>query len=373
MSKSGGKKRIPGGGDDLESSRVQHRIPTVREPEKVSKTLRLLQEKYGEDFGSLVDEICLSEFSLPDEEIEVANDGEDEDEKEDRKERNKIARKTNTDRNNARDRLIKIVQQVLPREAIDWIKRMHPVVITHKDLNGYCRLIPEALVAHDDEDQQEKINRRDTMRAKNRAWLIKTESHIGPAFTAMDDIIATAKASGVPMTDDEIMFDLKSKLSGDYIDLKVDLETGLKKFNLAAKDLVINSAAYNNLKRSMIGHIPTNKKDLEMYLRKMSVTKKREDISTFSHASFVNMEEKINSLDTEVRRLRGETTTLYATTKVDKPSKSAKTVSQHKFKDRVCNICKTKGHLQWKCPEQKCKVCKTKGHCANDCPTLDDN
>ena len=252
MSKSGGEKRTTGGGDDLESSRVQHRIPTVREPEKVSKTLRLLQEKYGEDFGSLVDEICLSEFSLPDEEIEVANDGEDEDEKEDRKERNKIARKTNTDRNNARDRLIKIVQQVLPREAIDWIKRMHPVVITHKDLNGYCRLIPEALVAHDDEDQQEKINRRDTMRAKNRAWLIKTESHIGPAFTAMDDIIATAKASGVPMKDDEIMFDLKSKLSGDYIDLKFDLETGMKKFNLAAKDLVVNSAVEDLISYDLI-------------------------------------------------------------------------------------------------------------------------
>jgi hypothetical protein len=212
------------------------------------------------------------------------------------------------------------------------------------------------------------------MRAKNRAWLIKNESHIGPAFTAMDDIIATAKASGVPMTDDEIMFDLKSKLSGDYIDLKFDLETGIKKFNLAAKDLVVNSAAYNNLKRSMIGHIPTTKKDLEMYLRKMSVTKKREDISTFSHASFVNMEEKINSLNSEVKRLRGETSTLYATTTSDeKPSKLAKTESKHKFKDRVCNICKAKGHLQWKCPEQKCKVCKKKGHCANDCPTLDDN
>ena len=64
MSKSGGEKRTTGGGDDLESSRVQQKIPTVMESEKESKTLRLLQGKYGEDFGRLVDEIYMSEFGL---------------------------------------------------------------------------------------------------------------------------------------------------------------------------------------------------------------------------------------------------------------------------------------------------------------------
>lgn len=64
MSKSGGEKRTTGGGDDLESSRVQQKIPTVMESEKESKTLRLLQGKYGEDLRRLVDEIYMSEFGL---------------------------------------------------------------------------------------------------------------------------------------------------------------------------------------------------------------------------------------------------------------------------------------------------------------------
>ena len=64
MSKSGGEKRATGGGDDQESSRVQQTIPTDMEFEKESKTLRLLQGKYGEDFGSLVDEIYMSVFGL---------------------------------------------------------------------------------------------------------------------------------------------------------------------------------------------------------------------------------------------------------------------------------------------------------------------
>ena len=85
------------------------------------------------------------------------------------------------------------------------------------------------------------------------------------------------------------------------------------------------------------------------------------------------MEEKINSLTSEVERLREETSICYTTTTEDNPSNLAKSQSQHKIKDRVCNLCNAKGHLQWKCPEQKCKVCKQKGHCANDCPTLNDS
>ena len=192
------------------------------------------------------------------------------------------------------------------------------------------------------------------MRAKNRLWLIKSEHHIGPAFQSMDDLIATANANGVPLTDEEIMYDLKSKLAGDFSDVKSSFEFDMKKFN--------DSEAY----REKYG---TTRKDLEIYLRKMPRKTKREDISSY-HASFATTQEEVNTLKQEVKRLREETNSSYATTTAAKASKHTKVKGQQKYKDRVCHICKSTGHLKWKCPEQICKVCQKKGHCPNDCPTL---
>jgi len=370
MSKRGAKqKSADGGGDDHEvSGSTKSKIPICRDPSKLSKSLRLLQQKYGEEFGSLVDEMCISVFTIPDEVIEDAPDDEDDDDKEDRRIRNAEAREINRERRNLRDRLIKIVQQILPSETIDFMKRHYPEVIRERNLNRYCQLIPTALVAHEDEDRQERIQRRDELRAKNRLWLIKSEHHIGPAFQSMDDLIATANANGVPLTDEEIMYDLKAKLAGDYADVKSSFETDMKKFNLAAAGVAVNSAQYNTLKRAMIGHIPTTKKDLENYLRRMPRKTKREDISSY-HASFATLEE-VNSLKQEVKRLREETNSSYATITETNASKQTKTEVQQRYKDRVCHICKSTGHIKWKCPEQKCKVCQKKGHCPNDCPTL---
>ena len=237
MSKRAAKqKSVDGGGDDQEASgSAKSKIPICRDPSKLSKSLRLLQQKYGEEFGSLVDEMCISVFSIPDEEIEDAPEDETDDDKEDRRARNTEAREINRECKNYRDRLIKIVQQIL---------------------------------------------------------------------------------------------------------------------------------------RAMIGHIPTTKRDLENYLRRMPRKAKRDDISSY-HASFATMEE-VNSLKQEVKRLREETNSSYATTTETKASKQSKLEVQQKHKDRVCHICKSTGHLKWKCPEQKCKVCQKKGHCPNDCPTLKD-
>jgi hypothetical protein len=371
MSKRGSRqKSADGGGDDRESSGgTKMKVSVCRDPSKLSKSLRQLQKLHGEEFGSLVDEMCISVFSTPDEEIEDAPEDEDEDDKEDRRTRNAEAREINRERKNYRDRLIKIVQQILPSEAIDYIKRHHPEVIRERNLNRYCQLIPTALVAHEDEDRQERIQRRDELRAKNRLWLIKSEHHIGPAFQSMDDLIATANANGVPLTDEEIMYDLKSKLAGDFSDVKSSFEFDMKKFNLASTGMAVNSAQYNTMKRMMIGHIPTTRKDLEIYLRKMPRKTKREDISSY-HASFATTQEEVNTLKQEVKRLREETNSSYATTMVAKASKQTKVEGQQKYKDRVCHICKSTGHLKWKCPEQICKVCQKKGHCPNDCPTL---
>jgi hypothetical protein len=87
--------------------------------------------------------------------IEDAPDDEDDDDKEDRRIRNAEAREINRERKNLRDRLIKIVQQILPSETIDFMKRHYPEVIRERNLNRYCQLIPTALVAHEDEDRQE--------------------------------------------------------------------------------------------------------------------------------------------------------------------------------------------------------------------------
>ena len=331
-------------GDDRKVRDSDAKKGPVR-PGDIPKKLRELAEKYGSEFGNLVEELTTSEYRTPDY-VEVLQPPahETEEEARNRRDRNRLYMSKNIERDEMRRRLINVVKQILPEYAVKWIRRNHPEYEDMANLNAYCIILPQALLNEDGISEQAKRAEVEKQRSNNRKWKIRTKQQLGDAVQRMEDLVTNANAMGIEITDEDILYDMMYKLDGPLAFLRVNFENDMKNFKKKSEGVVGNPLA--TLRRTTIGHLPTDLETFEDYVRSASVVQDTNEIRNYQ-SSFATMSNKSSKSKKEDSSTSSTTSTTSTSTGGGKHRADYDTW----VKDKKCDLCHAKGHIVKSCPK----------------------
>jgi hypothetical protein len=341
-------------------------------------------EKFAEenaDLGKIVEEITITEFVVPDRVIPPINGplNETEDEKHDRRKTVERNRDYNESLREKRDIAIVKLYKILPKKSVNWMKRHHQDVIDDSDLNRFCRLIPQAIIADDSMPLETRKEQVADLRKKNRSFKCYSKEKLDMHIEKTRECAAQCEAIGLPLTDAEILHDLMQKLGGNLAEIRTDFDN--RHTEARVRGATLNNAALTTMRNNVIGKLPTDLTTFEAYVRNYAIRDTGGDILNYKHSSFVTMQEELKQLREEVKGKGKEKRVvsdddypdqeeMFATQHSGKRAKVKPSGGAKKIDTRICKGCNEQGHIMYWCPKQICKLCKSVGHCPNECPTL---
>lgn len=377
MSKRHNKKNGSGAGDAQESA-IQSGLILIKGVEDIHRGL----EKFAEvnsDLGKIVEEITITEFVVPDRPVPPVNGppNETEDEKHDRRKTVERNRDYNESLREKRDIAIVKLYKILPKKSVNWMKRHYQDVIDGSDLNRFCRLIPQAIIADDSTPIETRKEQVGDLRKKNRGFKCYSKEKLDVHIEKTRECASQCAALGLALTDAEILHDVMQKLGGSLADIRTDFEN--RHTEARVRGATLNGAALTTMRNNVIGKLPTDLTTFEAYVRNYAIRDTGGDITNYKRSSFVTMQEELKQLREEVRAKAKSVVTdddypeqeeMFATQHTGKRQKLNSSGGAKKKDTRICKGCKEQGHILYWCPKQICKLCKAVGHCPNECPTL---
>jgi hypothetical protein len=374
MSKRGEKKSKKydiAAGDDPGGGRSK--IVLIKTHGDIKRGFDAFIRSHASELGELTDEVSLIDTRIPDQEPDLnPDDQETEEEQVHRRTVNK--EKLVENRLMKRKRSVAITQLLLCLEerASDWIKRNHRPLITECDLNGICRLIPQALIADDRKSARKRREECEEKRSQNKKYKVYSKDQLGPAVKYMQEVMSFCTANGLPMTDAEVIDDMLDKLGGSLVQITREYE--LRQQDFDRQKAGVNGAALNALRMRTIGGLPTDLTSFESYVRNFPIIEEERKASKFQASFFTKRElhqlkrslhareESDDEEDDEESQEKAYATFTKANAKSDKSKKTSK--------DFTCFHCNEKGHKRTECPKLRCALCQENGHSPNDCPQL---
>ncbi len=253
---------------------------------------------------------------------------------------------------------------IIPERSVSWIKRNHQDVIDNSHLNRFCRLLPQALVADDSTPIEERKEKIADMRKTNKKHRIYSKEQLGVQCKKMYEIEAGCIALGLPLTNEEIVYDMMHKLSGPLAEICADWER--RQHEATVRGAILHGAAHANMRNTVLGLLPTDLTIFEGYVRNYAIVEHDNDIRSYSHSTFVTMQKRIDELSEMVDG--SDVDTMFVTQNHQVKRSKFKPSGGGKLADVKCHLCNNTGHMMRKCPSQTCQVCSKKDHCAGDCP-----
>jgi len=379
MSKRTNGKKGSSAGDAQESA-IPSGLILIKGVEDIHRGL----EKFAEvnsDLGKIVEEITITEFVVPDRPIPPVNGpaNETEDEKHNRRKIAERNRDYNEGLREKRDIAIIKLYKILPKKSVNWMKRHHQDIIDDSDLNRFCRLIPQAIIADDSTPLETRKEQVADLRKKNRGFKCYSKEKLDVHIEKTRECAAQCEALGLPLTDAEVLHDLMQKLGGNLVDIRTDFDN--RHTEARVRGATLNGQALTAMRNNVIGKLPTDLTTFEAYVRNYAVRDTGGDILNYKHSSFVTMQEELKQLREEVKGNRNgkkiasdddypEQEEMFATQHSGKRAKVKPSGGAKKADTRICKGCNEQGHILYWCPKQICKLCKAVGHCPNECPTL---
>ena len=370
MSKRGGikvKKYDSGAGDD--PGGVRSKAVLIKTHGDIKKGFESFIRSHASELGQLTDEISLIDTRIPDQEPNL-NPEEDETDEEQAHRREVNKQKLVDNRIMRQKRSVAITQLLLCLEerASDWIKRNHRQLITDCDLNGVCRLIPQAIIADDRKTMRKRRDECEEKRMNNRKHKIYSKDQLGPSVKYMQEVMSFCTANGLPMSDSDVVDDMLDKLGGTMTQITREYELRKQDFERQSAG-VTGAAALNTLRARITGGLPTDLTTFESYVRNFPIIEDERKVGKFQASFFTKSElYKLKHSLQDGDDDEDDQEKAYATfTKTQGKTSKAKPVS----KVVVCYNCNEKGHKKTECPKLlRCALCQEQGHCPNDCPQL---
>jgi len=365
MSKKVDKKKGAGTGDAQESA-----VPglMVKGNGDLHRCLKKIKE-INCDLGKIVEEITIKEYVVAEKPIDLnPPPNENEEVKYNRRKQNERNAAYNDALIAKREVAITKLCNILPERSVSWIKRNHQDVIDNSYLNRFCRLLPQALVADDSTPIEERKEKVADMRKTNKKHRIYSKEQLGVQCEKMREIEAGCMALGLPLTNEEIIYDMMHKLSGPLADICADWER--RQHEAAVRSVNLHGAALNNMRMNVLGLLPTDLTTFESYVRNYAIVEQGNDIRSYSHTTFVTMQKRIEELSEIVAgsEAGSDVDSMFFTKNHPAKRPKFKPSGGGKLADIKCHLCNNTGHVMRKCPSQTCQLCSKKGHCAGDCP-----
>jgi len=369
MSKRGNKtikKYDAGAGDD--PGGVRSKAVLIKTHGDIKKGFESFIRSHASELGQLTDEISLIDTRIPDQEPNLdADDEETDEEKAYRREVNKQILSDNRILRQKRAVAITQLLLCLDERASDWIKRNHRILITDCDLNGICRLIPQAIVADDRKSMRKRRQECEEKRTQNRKFKVYSKDQLGAAIKYMQETMSFCSANGLDMTDSDVVDDMFDKLGGNMTQITREYE--LRQQDFERQSIGVNGAALNTLRTRILGGLPTDLTTFETYVRNFPMIEEEQKGKHFQASFFTKRE-----LHKLKRSLHANADDESETDEIEEQAYAtftkAKDKSKRDSKDFVCFHCNEKGHKKTECPKLRCGLCQEQGHCPNDCPHL---
>jgi hypothetical protein len=369
MSKRGSKfskKYDAGAGDD--PGGVRSKAVLIKTHGDIKKGFESFIRSHASELGQLTDEISLIDTRIPDQEPNLeADDEETDEEKAYRREVNKQMISDNRILRQKRAVAITQLLLCLDERASDWIKRNHRTLITDCDLNGICRLIPQAIIADDRKTMRKRRQECEEKRTQNRKFKVYSKDQLGVAIKYMQETMSFCSANGLDMTDSDVVDDMFDKLGGNMTQITREYE--LRQQDFERQSIGVNGGPLNTLRTRILGGLPTDLTTFETYVRNFPMIEeehksKQFQASFFTKREIYQLKRSIHAnADDESDKDEIEEQAYATFTK-------AKGKSKRDSKDFVCFHCNEKGHKKTECPKLRCGLCQEQGHCPNDCPHL---
>ena len=263
-----------------------------------------------------------------------ARRGETEEETELRREENKFRLKKNLSRSELRISLIMIVQQRMPDYAIEWMKRNHPEYLTEGRLNDFCIAVPQALIVDEGLSVRAKRLYFSEKRAKFRKIVIEDKITLGSQCQQMKDLIAFAPLMNVVYENEDIVYDMMEKLSGDLAQIRADFYNATTEFERLSAGL--NGQALDNMRERVLGQFPNDIISFESFVRTRSIFKR--DVSVFSKKELGRLRKLLRESNCSVDESENEIEVV----KEDE-------ITGIKTNGIICDLCEMEGHRMRDC------------------------
>ena len=367
MSKRGDKKAKKydsGAGDD--PGGVQSKVVLIKTHGDIKKGFESFIRSNASELGQLTDEISLIETRVPDQQPNLDPDEDETDEQQ--AHRREVNKQMLVDNRIMRQKRAVAITQLLLRldeRASDWIKRNHRPLITDCDLNGICRLIPQAIIADDRKTMRKRRQECEEKRMQNRKFKIYSKEQLGPAVKFMQETMSFCAANGLAMTDSDVVDDMFDKLAGSMTQITREYE--LRQQDFERQSIGVNGAALNTLRTRILGGLPLNLTTFESYVRNFPIIEEEQRGKQFQASFFTKSE--LYQLKRSLHAIPDEDDEEETTGQVFATFAKGKAKAKNS-KDFICFHCNEKGHKKTECPKLRCGLCQEQGHCPNDCPHL---